>query len=66
MASGILKVPAKHVPEVVRVIRVGLLHLVIEGELSPTDEVHVNLVKWCKNMDDYIAMLHGGPNDRAH
>lgn len=57
MASGILTVPAPNLPGVIRVIRVGLLCLVTEGELSPTDAVYTNLVKWCNSMETYLALL---------
>jgi hypothetical protein len=59
MASGILKVPAQHVPDVVRVVRAGLERLENEGELTPADTVYVNLEKWCRDMDAYVALLHG-------
>jgi hypothetical protein len=62
MASGILKVPAPHLPGVIKVVRTGLLACVMRKTLTTGDQVYINLSKWCEDMEAYLIMLKDKDN----
>ena len=62
MASGILKVPAPHLPGVIKTVRAGLKYLIMMDEMKFTDVVYINLTKWCEDMEAYLVMLKDKDN----
>ena len=66
MASGTLTVPAPYLPEVIETIRIGLEYRITQHDMLYTDEVYVNLTKWCDDMETYLAMLKGKGNGHNH
>ena len=54
MASGILKVPRPHLPEVIKTIRTGLDYRIAQHDLSYYDPVYINLKQWCENMESFL------------
>jgi hypothetical protein len=63
MAQGILQVPAPMLPEVIDVIRAGLLAKELTNEITHDDEVYINLKKWCSDMEIYLGMLPKGDDN---
>jgi len=57
MASGILTVPAPHLPEVIKTVRAGLKYRLIHDEIEFSNVVYVNLAKWCDDMEAYLVLL---------
>lgn len=62
MASGILTVPAPYLPEVIKVIELGLTKMVVDYDMSYEDPVYINLTKWCEDMRVYLLMLKDKDN----
>lgn len=56
MASEILSVPEEHMTDVIKVIRMGLLH-----SKTVDREVREQLEKWCKEHAEYIDRQHDQP-----